>query len=97
MKTITSASGIFGLDKNDFLKGLLVALLGAVLGVLQTSIAAGTLTFDLKSIGHAALIAGVAYLIKNFATDNTVKVQPTTAKLDGPGLPPGPGDTATDQ
>jgi hypothetical protein len=96
MKTIMSASGLFGLDKNDFLKGLIVAVLGGVLGILQKSIEAGVLTFDLKAIGHTALIAGIAYLIKNFATDNKTVIPTSTASLDvaGPGLPPGPGSGA---
>ncbi|HEY4326400.1 MAG TPA: hypothetical protein VGN20_20620 [Mucilaginibacter sp.] len=61
-------SSLFTLNWNDLGKGLLVAVGGAVIGAIETSVKAGSLTFDWKSIGGIALASGLAYLSKNFFT-----------------------------
>jgi membrane protein implicated in regulation of membrane protease activity len=66
MKTITS--GLFSLDFKDGAKGLLVAVGGAIIAAIQTSIQAGSLSFKWSYIGSVALAAGLAYLGKNFFT-----------------------------
>lgn len=53
------------LNWKDFGKGLLVAVISAVLGVVTTSLQVGSLTFDWKAIGTIALSAGLAYITKN--------------------------------
>lgn len=63
-------SGIFKLVTKDWLKGLIVAILGAIFAVIQPLISTGTLTFDWKYIGTVALGAGLAYITKNFLTNN---------------------------
>lgn len=70
-------SALFSLGLNDFGKGLLVAIGGAVVAAIETSLQAGSLTFDWKAIGTAALAAGVSYLAKNFFTPAQIV---TTAK-----------------
>jgi len=61
-------SSLFSLDFKDLGKGLLVAIGGAVIAAIETSAQAGTLTFSWKTIGGAALAAGLSYLVKNFFT-----------------------------
>jgi hypothetical protein len=61
-------SSLFSLDLKDLGKGLLVAVGGAMITAIQTSLQAGTLTFNWKSIGSVALSAGLSYLSKNFFT-----------------------------
>jgi len=61
-------SSLFSLDFKDLGKGLLVAVGGAVIAAIETSVKAGTLTFDWKAIGGVALAAGFSYLVKNFFT-----------------------------
>jgi hypothetical protein len=61
-------SALFSLGLNDFGKGLLVAIGGAVVAAIETSLQAGSLTFDWKAIGTTALAAGISYLAKNFFT-----------------------------
>lgn len=58
-------SSFLKLNIKDFLKGLIVAIISAVLGVISTSLQLGSLTFDWKLIGTIALSAGVAYITKN--------------------------------
>lgn len=53
----------------DFLKGFVVAIISAVLVIIQNSIAAGDFSFQWSTIWQGALTAGVAYLIKNFFTN----------------------------
>lgn len=60
----TTTSKQFSLSKSDFLRGLLMAVLGGIVGLIQGMIETGE--FDLKKIWHAALIAALAYLTKNF-------------------------------
>jgi hypothetical protein len=61
-------SSLFSLDFKDLGKGLLVAVGGAVIAAIETSIQAGALTFNWKTIGGVALAAGLSYLGKNFFT-----------------------------
>jgi len=61
-------SNFLSLNSQDFLKGLIVAVGSAVVGVISTSLQEGSLTFDFKKIGIIALSAGISYLTKNFFT-----------------------------
>jgi hypothetical protein len=61
-------SSLFSLDLRDLGKGLLVAVGGAVIATIETSINAGSLSLNWPSIGSVALAAGLAYLGKNFLT-----------------------------
>lgn len=70
MSTITNKQG--SLQTRDFVKGLLIAVLTAVLALVQTSLQAGELNFDWKVIGTAALSAGLAYIVKNWLEPTTV-------------------------
>ena len=63
-------SGLFKLQISDFVKGLLMAILGAVAAIISSTIDAGSLTFDWKAIAHTALLAGAAYIVKNFLTNS---------------------------
>lgn len=65
MTTITS-SNKFALNGQDWLKGLVVAVITPVITIIIDSLNAGTLVFDWKHIAITALTAGLAYLVKNF-------------------------------
>ena len=68
------------LNYRDFLKGLLVAVIGAVLTTVQTSLDAGSLTFNWKTIATVGITAGVAYLVKNFATPSQIILKKDNAQ-----------------
>lgn len=61
-------SSLFSLNLADLGRGLVVAIGGAVVTLIQNSLASGSLTFDWKAIGGVALAAGLSYLGKNFFT-----------------------------
>ena len=61
-------SNLFTLNLRDIGKGLLVAIGGAVIAAIETTIQSGSLTFNWKSISGIALAAGLSYLSKNFFT-----------------------------
>jgi hypothetical protein len=61
-------SSLFSLDLRDLAKGLLVAVGGAVIAAVETSVQSGSITFSWKTIGSVALAAGLSYLGKNFFT-----------------------------
>ena len=63
-------AGLFSLNWKDLGKGLIVAVLGAVATIIQTSIADGNLHFDWVAMGKVALITALAYLTKNLFTNN---------------------------
>jgi len=67
----------FTLNWNDFLKGLIVAVIMPVLTIIQNSISEGELTFNWRLIGLTAVGALVAYLIKNFLSDNVKAAENT--------------------
>ena len=61
-------SDLFSLNWTDAGKGLLCAVAGAVISQVTASIQAGNLNINLTSLWHGALVAGLAYLGKNFFT-----------------------------
>jgi len=69
-------SKLFRLNGKDFIKGLTVAVLVAVIGVIQSLLKEKGLDItavDWQSIGNVALTAALAYLSKNFLTDENDK------------------------
>lgn len=60
----------YTLSTRDFLKGLIIAVGTSVLVIIENTVTAGSLTFDWKVIAMAAIGSGVAYLLKNWATDD---------------------------
>jgi hypothetical protein len=64
-------SNFLTLNTKDFLKGLLVAVISAALTLIYTTIQAGSLNFDWKTIGITALTTGIAYIIKNVFQNST--------------------------
>lgn len=62
---------------NDFWKGLLMAVLGAVTGYIYTAIETGTFDFNkitLLAMAKAGAVAGLSYLLKNLITNSEGKV-----------------------
>lgn len=60
----------FTLSLRDFLKGALMAILVPVIYIIQGSIQEGAMVFNWGGIWKAALGGFIAYLIKNFCTDD---------------------------
>jgi hypothetical protein len=87
-------SELLKLDYRDLLKGLVVAVISAVLTAAKTSWDAGSLTFNWDAIETVAASAAASYLIKNLLTDSKVVV-----KADSPaaGLVLNTADPATPQ
>ena len=63
-------SGFFKLDIHDLIKGLYMAVIGAVIGLIYPIIQSGSFHFDWAAIWHAALTAAGGYLLKNLFTNN---------------------------
>ena len=73
-------SKLWSLVPKDFLNGLFIAVLGAVLAVVTQTLQAGTLTFDYKAIGTTAAIAALSYISNKFVTNSqgeVLKSEPT--------------------
>ncbi len=73
-------SKFLSLDTQDFLKGLVVAVIGSVLTIIETSLQSGSLHFDWKAIGAAAALSGISYLTKNFFSNSNGQVAKTEQK-----------------
>ncbi len=61
-------SKLWALCSNDWIKGLIVAIITTPLTIIYQSVSAGTLIIDWKTIIAAALTGGIAYLLKNLST-----------------------------
>lgn len=79
MATTVTTSTKFSLNLNDFWKGFLVAVLGGVIAIIQTSINEGNFHFDWMAIGKTALFTALAYLAKNFLSPAKIVVSGATA------------------
>ena len=79
----------FGINFSDILKGLVMAVLTPAAFVVQQSIQLGSLVFDWKTIGMAAVGGGLAYLVKNFLspTHTVVKGVVSDEELSDPDKP----------
>lgn len=66
-------SKLFTLNVRDFIKGLVMAVIGAVLTGLYQAVAAG-MTPDIRSMLTVGALAGLSYLIKNLFTTSDGKV-----------------------
>ena len=67
-------SGFLNLNWKDFGKGLLLAVLTAVLGAIYTTLQAGSFSFDWKQIGTLAATSFMAYIMKNLFTNSNGEV-----------------------
>lgn len=72
----------FTLSTRDWLRGLLMAVAVPALLIIQQSIAAGEMTFNWAAIGMAAVSGLVAYLLKNFLTDDVKAAEKTIQKAE---------------
>ena len=63
-------STLFSLNTKDFVKGLFVAVFTSVITIAYTSVQAGSLEFDGKTIATTALTSALAYIMKNFVTNS---------------------------
>lgn len=63
-------STFLNLNIQDLAKGLIVTMLTSVLTIAYQTVSAGSLTFDWKAIGLAAITSGLAYLMKNLLTNS---------------------------
>ena len=72
-------STFLSLNQQDFVKGLILSVLVAVLTVIQATFAAGIFTVDWQNIGAVAATAFVAYLSKNLftPTPKSIEIDPT--------------------
>ena len=70
-------SGMLRLDRSDFVRGLVVALIGGALGVIEQALANGDVdptVWHWPVIGGASLVSGLSYLSKNLASTSDGKV-----------------------
>ena len=70
------------LNSRDFIRGLFVAVLTAVVTFMYTSIQTGSLTFDWKAIGMAALSSALAYIMKNLLTNSNDELLKKESVID---------------
>lgn len=75
-------STLFTLNTKDFVKGLFVAVFTSVITIVYTSVSAGELEFDGKTIATTALTSALAYIMKNFVTNSNDELlkKDTTSK-----------------
>ena len=74
------SSAFLNLNVQDFVKGLIMSVLGAIGAIVQTSINAGVFTFDWTAIWQVSLVAGVAYIMKQLFTPTPSAIEVDTTK-----------------
>jgi hypothetical protein len=64
-------------------KGLIVAVIGAVVAVVAPSLENGQFVFDWTTIWHTAVAAGIAYIGKNVVspTPKVVQIDPSKTSV----------------
>ena len=74
------SSAFLNLNWQDFAKGLIMSVLGAIGAVVQSSFAAGVFTLDWESIWQVAMVTGVAYIMKQLFTPTPAAIEVDTSK-----------------
>jgi uncharacterized MnhB-related membrane protein len=74
-QTTTTSSGQFSLNYKDLLKGLVLAVISAVLTALLPLLQAGDFKLNWALIGTVAATTAVSYLLKNFFQAPTVIIE----------------------
>lgn len=69
-----TGSGFGRLNWGDLVRGLVTAVIGGALGVIQQAVNADPAGWNWRVIGGAALVAGLAYLAKNLVTTQDGRV-----------------------
>jgi hypothetical protein len=72
---------LWSLCTSDFIKGLVLTVLTAVLTIIYDSVQQGSLNFNWRMIATTAITAGAAYLLKNLATGTGGKLLSNEPKL----------------
>lgn len=75
-------SSFLSLNLQDFIKGLIIAVGGAIVAIIAPSIEAGTFIFDWTTIWHTAVASALAYLGKNLFTPTPKTIQIDPSKTD---------------
>ena len=78
-------SELFSLNYQDLIKGLIMAVGGAVFAVIQSSVEMGVFTIEWENIWHIAVGAAVVYIGKQFftGTPKVISIDPDkTAVVD---------------
>jgi len=82
-QTVTTSPGAWKLNSRDFIRGLLMAVIGAVISIAYDSINAGNFDFNWSALGKGALVAGLSYLLKNLGTPSEIViVNPPAQQLE---------------
>ncbi len=81
MAEVKATASKFDLSKNDFLKGLLMAVGTPVIAVLLATVQAGTWQFDWNLIGTTAASAFLMYIGKNFFNGPSLVVPDPSKKM----------------
>ena len=63
-------SSLLTLNSKDWIKGLVVAVITAIITVVYNTIQAGVLVLDWKAISVAGISAALAYITKNLLTNS---------------------------
>ena len=63
-------SSLLTLNSRDWIKGLVVAVITAIITVVYNTIQAGALVLDWKAISIAGISAALAYITKNLLTNS---------------------------
>ena len=74
----------FTIDWRDGAKGLIVSAVTGALTVAEQALTTTPVVISWKTIGLAALAAGVAYLLKNFFTTSSVTIKTDPPPPDVP-------------
>lgn len=72
----------YSLNWQDLGRGLIMAVGGAILTVIETSLEAGNLHFNWKQIGVVGGTAACVYLMKNFFQPAVVQTPVTPKQVD---------------
>jgi len=97
-QVVTTSTSPTTLGLTDILKGLLLAVISAVLTVLENSLAQGSLTFNWKAIGLVAATTAVSYLLKNLFSAPQTTITPPPGSAAGSQVTvtiPAPGQKIT--
>ncbi|CAB5218558.1 hypothetical protein UFOVP217_35 [uncultured Caudovirales phage] len=64
-------SQLFNLNVKDFIKGLILSVLTAIVTIIYSSLQSGSLEVNWKLVATTAITSALSYLVKNLLTNSS--------------------------
>jgi len=78
---VTASSNRWRLNTMDFIQGLILAIVTPAIVVAQQSLDSGVWTFDIKTIGMAAISGAIGYILLKLPQSGKILIEKSAVEV----------------